>query len=133
MVMRFIRAQMRIYGAVDLSVPQFRALLFIKRHIGSSLGSVAENLGLTAPSMSKLIEGLNRRGLVERKGSSLDRRKVTIGITTSGDELLDRALDGTEKSLSAAMTTLTTEELRTVRAAMEALKRVFPATRQEAV
>ena len=37
-VMRFIRTQMRSHRSLDLSVPQFRALVFIERTDGASLG-----------------------------------------------------------------------------------------------
>jgi len=60
-VMRFIRAQMSSHRALDLSVPQFRSLVFIERNGGSSLGEVAENLGLTPPSASALINVLQGR------------------------------------------------------------------------
>jgi DNA-binding MarR family transcriptional regulator len=129
--MRFIKAQMREHGAADLSVPQFRSLLFIRSHSGSPLGEVAEHLGLTAPSTSKLVDGLERRALVERRDSSTDRRKVTLAITPEGDELLDRAARATRKSISAAMAALPPQELRAIELAMSALKRAFSATKRD--
>lgn len=131
MVMRFIRAEMRKYGAVELSVPQFRSLLFIKRHAESPLGSVAEHLGLTPPSTTKLVDCLERQGLVQRKASSADRRKVTLGLTARGSALLDKATEGTQASLVAALAGLEVSELKAIEVAMDALKRVFAATSRE--
>jgi DNA-binding MarR family transcriptional regulator len=65
-VMRFIRAEMRRHRAPGLSVPQFRTLVFIERSEGSSLGTVAEHLGLTPPSACKLVDGLRERRLIFR-------------------------------------------------------------------
>lgn len=133
MAMRFIRAQMRKYGAVDLSVPQFRSLLFLRRHAGSSLGGVAEDLGMTPPSASKLIDCLERRNLVERKASSLDRRMVTIGMTPKGNELLDQAIEGTQKSISETLAALTPREISAVGLAMSALKRVLSLAKHDPI
>ena len=47
LVMRAIRSHMRANRALDLSVPQYRALGFVVRHPGASLSQVAEHQGLT--------------------------------------------------------------------------------------
>ena len=58
MVMLAIRTWMRSHRGSDLSVPQFRVLVYLHRHEGSSLSDIAEHVGLTLPSMSKMIDGL---------------------------------------------------------------------------
>ena len=131
MAMRFIRAQMRKYGSVDLSVPQFRSLMFLRRHAGSSLGGVAEHLGMTPPSASKLIDCLERRKLVERKASPSDRRMVTLGLTTEGNELLDQAIEGAQKSISATLAALEPQELSALDLALAALKRILSVTKHD--
>src|SRR5208337_1289416 len=80
-VMRFIRTEMRSHRALELSVPQFRSLVYIERTAGTSLLGVAEQLGLTSPSACKLIDGLANRGMVTRGESPGDRRRVTLEIT----------------------------------------------------
>ncbi len=66
-VMRSIRAEMRRHRTADLSVPQFRTLAFIDRNADASLSDVAEHIGLTLPSMSKIVEGLVVRKFVTRQ------------------------------------------------------------------
>ena len=74
LVMRAIRSHMRANRALDLSVPQYRALGFVVRHPGASLSQVAEHQGLTLGAASRLVDGLVTRGLVERRASTQDRR-----------------------------------------------------------
>jgi DNA-binding MarR family transcriptional regulator len=124
-VMRFIRAEMRSHRALGLSVPQFRSLVFIEKAAGTSLTAVAEHLGLTAPSACKLIDGLSGRGMVTRRESAGDRRRVTLEITPEGTRAVTDARAKTQKSLSALLHSLETEELVTVTRAMSALRRVF--------
>ena len=67
MVMRAIRTEIRSHRGSELSVPQFRVLIFLNRHEGASLSDIAEHLGLTLPSTSKMIDGLVARNMVTRQ------------------------------------------------------------------
>jgi DNA-binding MarR family transcriptional regulator len=125
--MRFIRTEMRSHRALGLSVPQFRSLVFIERTAGTSLKGVAAQLGLTPPSVSKLMDGLCSRGLVKRRESPGDRRRVTIEITAEGAQALARARSAALKSLSCLLGSLTETELSTVARAMSDMRRIFAA------
>ena len=57
-VLQFIRTQMRKSRQPDLSVPQFRALLFVDRSQGAPLSMLAEFLGLSLAATSRLVNGL---------------------------------------------------------------------------
>src|SRR5690349_2776005 len=83
-VMRTIRAEMRHRRPCDLSVPQFRALAFIRRHPGASLSDVAEHLGLTLPAASTLVDNLVARDLISRAPNPENRRRVTLTLTPPG-------------------------------------------------
>lgn len=124
-VMRFIRSEMRGHRVLGLSVPQFRSLVYIERTGGTSLGGVAEYLGLTPPSACKLIDGLVGRGMVTRRESEDDRRRLTLEITPEGARAVDGARGETQKSISRILGSLDDEELRCVTRAMSALKRAF--------
>jgi DNA-binding MarR family transcriptional regulator len=124
-VMRFIRTQMRGHRALDLSVPQFRSLVFIERREGTSLGEVAENLGLTSPSACVLIDGLTNRGLITRAESPEDRRRLTLTITAEGKTALAQARGETLKSLSALLAPLSRQDIAAITRAMDALHRAF--------
>jgi MarR family transcriptional regulator for hemolysin len=124
-VMRFIRTEMRSHRALELSVPQFRSLVFVERTGGASLTGVAAHLGLTSPSACKLIDGLSSRKMVTRRESPGDRRRVTIEITGEGGRALSLARGATQKSLSHLLGSLDDKELSTVTRAMSALRRVF--------
>ena len=124
-VMRFIRTEMRGHRALGLSVPQFRSLVYIERTGGTSLGGVAEYLGLTPPSACKLIDGLVGRGMVTRRESEEDRRRLTLEITPEGARAVAGARGETQKSLSRILGSLGDEELQWVTHAMSALKRAF--------
>jgi DNA-binding MarR family transcriptional regulator len=125
MIMRAIRSQMRSHRTPDLSVPQFRTLNFLGRHQGASLSHVAEHIGLTRPSASKLIDGLVQRGLVSREGSLVDRRRVILGLTNQGGSTLRAARAAAQAELASRLATLPSGEQVSVEQAMRTLRPLF--------
>jgi DNA-binding MarR family transcriptional regulator len=124
-IMRVIRIEMRNQRSTDLSIPQFRALLFISRNPGSSLLTVANHLGLTSPTVCKMVDGLVLNRLVTRKSSPKDRRKITLTLTTRGQAILKKARNGTQTRLVEVLSHLTPEEGETVYQAMKLLQPLF--------
>jgi DNA-binding MarR family transcriptional regulator len=127
LVMRSIRHEMRSHRAPDLSVPQFRALVFLSRHQGSSLSDVAAHLGLTAPSTSVMVNGLVSRDLVARRTDPTDRRRVTLALTPPGREAMESAYKMTESRLGDRLAELPEPGRAVIVEAMRALVPVFAA------
>ncbi len=124
-VMRTIRAEMRRHRTVDLSVPQFRTLAFIERNVDASLSDVAEHIGLTLPSMSKIVDGLVTRKLVTRQTAHEDRRRMTLALTARGQTALQASREATRACLAEDLAKLTDRERETIRQAMCILRPVF--------
>ena len=125
LVMRGIRAELRRHRGGDLSVPQFRTLIFLNRHEGTSLSEVADHIGLTLPSMSSMVDGLVARRLATRETHPGDRRRMTLALTTRGQATLRSALEATEAYLRDLFRTLPSTERATVVQAMRTLRPVF--------
>ncbi|MCX6099388.1 MAG: MarR family transcriptional regulator [Candidatus Bipolaricaulota bacterium] len=122
LIMQSLRTQMRnLRGA--LSVPQFRALAFLGRRPRSSLSDVAQHVGTSLPSMSKLIDGLVTRGLIERGPEADDRRRVALSLTRDGRRLLDMVHDVTQARLSGLFGGLSAAERAAI---VDAMKLVSP-------
>jgi DNA-binding MarR family transcriptional regulator len=124
-VMRTIRAQLRSHRSTDISVPQFRAMGYINRNDGASLSDLANHIGLTLPSMSKLVDGLVGRKLVRRVSHSRDRRRICLSLTPSGREELKAAYRFTEHYFADKMAHLDDNDLRGITQAMQLLKGLF--------
>jgi DNA-binding MarR family transcriptional regulator len=124
LIMQSLRTQMRnLRGA--LSVPQFRALAFVGRRPRSSLSDVAQHVGTSLPSMSKLIDGLVTRGLIERGPEADDRRRVALSLTRDGRRLLAAVHDATQTHLSGLFEGLSAIERTRVVDAMELVSPLF--------
>ena len=124
-IMQSIRVEMRHGRGSDISIPQFRSLTFVQRHPDSSLSSLAEHLGLTLPSVSKLVEGLVKQKLIIRQESTVDRRRLTLVLTQIGTSIVDSARAGAQTSLAKRLGELSEVELETVCRAMQILRPIF--------
>jgi len=125
LVMRLIRKEFRSQRGPGFSVPEFRSLAFINRTPGASLGEVADHLGLEAPTASKLVDELVKRGLVRREEDPGDRRRVRLSILPKGRTSIDKAYEHTRQFLVTRLAHLTEAERRTVLRSMELLKQAF--------
>lgn len=124
-IMRTIRAEMRSRRGADMSVVQFRALLFLNRNPGASLSTVAEHLGLTSPTVCKMIDGMVSHHLVTRMPSSADRRKVILTLTAGGQTILEKARNGTQARLMDVLAGLSPEDREAVHQVMQLLQTLF--------
>lgn len=124
-VMQAIRVEMRLGRGANLSIPQFRALRFIQTHPDSSLTGLAEYLGLTPPSASKLVDGLVKQALVSRQESSSDRRRLTLTLTPTGESLVNQSRANAQSSLAQTLKTLSESELGTIARAMQILQPLY--------
>jgi DNA-binding MarR family transcriptional regulator len=124
-IMQSLRAQMRSRRGADLSVPQFRTLAFIGRRPGTSLSDVAQHVGTSLPSMSKLIDGLVERNLVGRVSHAGDRRRVALSLTAEGRALLAAVRGETQSYLAHLFAETTPDERAAVADAMNLLADLF--------
>ena len=130
LVMRAIRAEMRSHRVPDLSVPQFRVLIFLNRHEGASLSDVAGHVGLMLPSMSRMIDGLVARNLVTRQTDADDRRRVALMLTTLGRTAMQSAYESTQSQLAKRLAALPAPNRTTIVKAMQALGSIFGSRRE---
>ena len=125
LIMRAVRS-IHIEQAIGLTVPQFRALLFVQRHKGTSLSEASEFLGLTLPSASKLVDQLVKRRFLDRENDPEDRRRMVLRLTTRGNALLKDAHTAVRARLAEVLQGLSGAELATLHDTLGLLQRSFP-------
>jgi DNA-binding MarR family transcriptional regulator len=75
------------------------------------LHALGDELGVTRPNVTKLVDGLERGGLVERLPHPRDRRMVQAHLTPEGLEVAEEALPGRNEQLERIWAALDDEEL----------------------
>jgi MarR family transcriptional regulator for hemolysin len=124
-IMKDIRSEMRSRRPHDLTVPQFRTLAFVDRNEGASLSAVANHMGLTLPSTSRLVDGLIARGMLTREDNPADRRRLKLGVTNHGLTILETSRRGTLTYLANKIASLSAEDREVIAKAMKAMRSVF--------
>nr|WSY57073.1 MarR family transcriptional regulator [Streptomyces sp. NBC_00886] len=76
-----------IAGEYDLSITQTR-LLGILRDREPTMNQLGRHLGLDKSSITGLVDRAQRRGLVTRTVSAVDRRSFQVSITDAGREVV---------------------------------------------
>ncbi|NCG40701.1 MAG: homoprotocatechuate degradation operon regulator HpaR [Actinobacteria bacterium] len=73
-----------------LSSQQWRVIRALNEEQGLDITELANRCFLLMPSLSRIIQNLEKRELVSRNQSSLDNRKSVISITEPGKKLFQR-------------------------------------------
>lgn len=85
------RAIALVEGEERLLFPQLRCLQVLARTQGPSYAALlARALLVTPPTMTRTIDALVERGLVERQPDAANRRQIGLVITPEGQALVDR-------------------------------------------
>ena len=74
----------------EASLVQLRALTVLSDAHGANLMQLAEGMGVTVSTTSRLVDRLIAAGLVDRRPSEVTRREVSISLTDAGRAVLRR-------------------------------------------
>jgi len=125
-VMRFLSAEIRASGSLP-SPAQFGVMVTLAYH-PCNLSSLAEENGVSLPTMSSTINTLVERGWVKRTRSTVDRRVVNAEITESGmNHLLDIQRHA-EQKLLMLLDPIDDEDRDQLSAGLEILSSIFDIT-----
>jgi DNA-binding MarR family transcriptional regulator len=123
-VMRIVRLEVRRI-APEFSVPQFRAMAFLKRYPLSALSAVTGHVGLSLPTMSKMIDGSVERRFVEREVLANDRRYISLRLTAEGESTLESVQARIEAHLAESLAGLSADDLKTTLEGLLILQPLF--------
>ena len=119
-----IQRQLRSKTASDITPSQSSALARIEQSGPVRLGSLAELEGTTAATMSRVIDSLAERHLIERVPDPLDGRASLVRLSPQGGALLHEIRVRYTEVLRAAMAELTVQEQQVLGRAVPVLERL---------
>jgi DNA-binding MarR family transcriptional regulator len=98
-------AQARRLRATTLSPSAFNVLLELANAPDQMMQpcSLADRLAVSRPSMCGLIDGLQAKGLVTRTPHQDDGRRVLVGLSTAGQQLLEEHRASYDATLDALL------------------------------
>jgi DNA-binding MarR family transcriptional regulator len=108
--------------AAGLSAPRLSALSVVIYRGPISLTELARAEGVTAPTMTRLVQALVKAGLVEKTVNESDNRVVQLRPTEAGRRTLEMARAERLAAMRELLDRLTPEEALTVERAVGALE-----------
>jgi DNA-binding MarR family transcriptional regulator len=80
----------RSLASFDIRPAQYSVLVVIEANPGLSQADLAERLGIERARLVRLLDALEKRGLIRRRSSPLDRRSHALFLTREGERNLKR-------------------------------------------
>lgn len=107
-----------------LSLTQLSALGTLDRHGPLTPRELADHEKVQPPSMTRVLAGLEERGLIDRTPHESDGRQHRVSLTRQGIDLLREDRRRREEWLACRLAELTPEEREVLRAATVLLERI---------
>jgi DNA-binding MarR family transcriptional regulator len=111
-----------LIAELGLSLTQVKSLGLLDTCAASlSVGEVSERLGISVPAASRTIDGLLRKGWLERHEDEHDRRMKRVSLTAEGRDVAGRIARARMQGLEAFAGSLSDEQRARLQAALEEL------------
>ena len=111
--------RLHIWDRENLTVTQLRLLSFLDEEGGLSNAELADRLYVTRPSVSALLERLERAGFIRREVSPNDRRGIRIWLEDRGRHALASVRDDIRAYAANLMDALSEPDLVILAGALE--------------
>jgi DNA-binding MarR family transcriptional regulator len=123
--LRLLRRLRRLDDAMGLSAPRASALSVLVFGGPTTLGHLAGVEQVTPPTISRLVVGMERDGLVRRKSDPRDQRVVWLHPTAKGVRLLQQGRERRVAALAEDVRRLGAADRATLAAAAAILDTLF--------
>ncbi len=122
--MRLARRLRAERGDHGLTLTQLACLATLHRHGSMTPSDLAAHEKVQPPSMTRTVNGLAERGLVQRTPDPNDGRQVVVSLTDAGAELLATDRAQREQWLAQRLADLSADERGTLARAAVILDRL---------
>lgn len=76
----------------DLSIPEWRVLAHLQHAGDVSVREIHQRVAMDKPKVSRAAQRLELRGLVRKKENKIDRRLVSLSLTSKGQKMMDEII-----------------------------------------
>ena len=120
-LLRRLRLEDDVLG---VSPPRLSALSVVVYAGPLAIGALAVAEGVAAPTMTRLVDGLEHDGFVRRRRDPADARGVLVEATPAGKRILTRGRAQRVQALAAGLAALSDDELAAIGRGAELIERV---------
>jgi len=96
--------------AEEVTLTQYRTLVVLASRGPQNLAGLAEAVGVTPATATRMCDRLVRKDLVRRRVERGDRRQLRVALTAKGRSLVDAVTDRRRREIELIMKDIPTEE-----------------------
>lgn len=122
-----VRRARQADAALGVPPGQLSALSVLVFGGDRTITALADAEQVTSPTMTRIVDGLERAGLAERHPHPDDRRATLVRATSTGRALMERGRQRRVDVLGEVLALLTDDELAATDVALRALARALDA------
>ncbi len=126
-------SRLEAWVGLGLTPTQIRVLYVLRQDGGAPAGFLAERLGVTPSTLTRIVDRLARLGLVRRQEDDEDRRLVRHYLTAKGGETLSELERTGRAFLTQILHQLPREKLERLLCALEDLSQAAEAVEKTGV
>ncbi len=124
LMIRTVKSEIRRSADGRLTHPQYRILSQIHRGL-NTVSQIALDHGVSQPAMSKMVNSLVLRGLVERGSHAQDRRQIILKLSPKGRTLFRQLKENAAQNLGRKLQTLSGAEQDRLRRALADIETIL--------
>jgi DNA-binding MarR family transcriptional regulator len=85
--------QERTAKGLNLMLAEYKALRYFRQDKMLKIGELAKRMALSNSRLTRIIDGLESKGIIKRELSRTDRRVMEIRITAKGEKVANKLLE----------------------------------------
>jgi DNA-binding MarR family transcriptional regulator len=119
------KKRMDALGKGYITLPQYLSLELIDSCGPLKMKQIAEELNVTLPAATGMIDRLHRLGLVKREFDPQDRRVIKITLTSKGKKVLNDVREKRQKAFEEVFSNLSQQERQTYLRILKKIKTIL--------
>jgi DNA-binding MarR family transcriptional regulator len=103
-----------VFDSLDLTFSQWRVLMCLRDGIAVTCADISRELSHDSGSLTRLVDQLDRRGLIRRSRDRKDRRVVTLALTPQGRAAVNSVLADVVAYFNDVLADFSAQETKTL-------------------
>jgi DNA-binding MarR family transcriptional regulator len=112
-------------AGLDFTLSEIKALSAFRGETDYTMGELSKNAQVTMPSMTEMIDKLEKKGIAERGRDVNDRRVVKVRLTSKGKKLRKEFMQKRLKDMMGIFGKLSEKELNDLIASLKRARRIL--------
>jgi DNA-binding MarR family transcriptional regulator len=116
---------------INLTSAQIKLLTCFSNKAELTMTELSNNLAVSMPTMTAMVDRLVNSNMVERERNNIDRRVVRVKLTDAGEKILKKLVRIRRKEMEKILMNLSEEEMNAYLTSIEVVARLLAKARQK--